>query len=148
MSLIIVLLNPTSSEKDKDVHSSLVHAAVLVLNLMNSAQEAVKDAPHMVEEVVTAVVTLFLMVADITDLMMTMIVRMTMVTTMPHYQACKYSEEEQEADVSVVLLVQEVVQARTLSVSSILVLVVGHLLKSKCKLEATRLSVLKRSKEL
>jgi len=148
MFLIIVLLSPTSLDKVKDAPLSVVHAAAVALSLMSTALEAAKDVLHMAEEVVTVAVTLFLMVADTTNLMTIMIVRMTMLTTMPHYLACKYSEEEQEASVSLVLLAQEVVLARTLSVSSILVLVVAHLLNSKCKLEATRSSALKRSKEL
>jgi hypothetical protein len=138
MFLIIAMLSPTSSEKVKDAHSSLVHAAPVALNLMNSAQEAAKVVLHMVEEVDTAAVILSLIIADIIDPLKIMIVRMMMLTTMPHYPVCKCSEEEQEASVSLVLLVLEVAAARILSVSSTLVLEVGHPPKLKSKLEAIK----------
>jgi hypothetical protein len=96
-------LNLTSSAKDKDAHSSLAHAAVQAPNSMTSVLEAEKDVLHMVEVVVTAAVTLCLIVADTTLLVKTMIVRMMMLTTMLLYPAYKCSAEQQEANVSLVL---------------------------------------------
>jgi len=142
------MLSLTTSVKDKDAHSSLAHAAVLAPSSMISAQEAAKDVLHMVEVVVTAAVTLCLTVADTTLLVLTLIVIMMMVITMLLYPAYKCSAEEQEANVSLVLWLQRAVLAKTLSVSSTLVLEVAHPLNSQSKLEATVSPAPKKSKEL
>jgi len=148
MFLTIAMLNLTSSVKEQDAHSSLVLAAALVPNLMISAQVAARDVLPLVEEVVTATVTLYLITADTTNLVKIMIVRMMMLTTMLLYPAFKCSAEKQEASASLVLSALEVAAARTLSASSTLVQEVVHPLNSKCKLEATLSPVLKKDKEL
>jgi len=99
----MTLLNLTSSGKDKDAHSSLALAAALALDSMTTAQEAARDVLHMVEVVATATVIPYLITADTTNLIKTMIVRMMMLTTMLLYPVFKYSAEELEANVSLVL---------------------------------------------
>jgi len=144
--LTITMLSLTSSVKDKDAHSSLAHAAVLAPSSMTTAQAAARDALHMVEEVDTVRVTHCLTIADITTLVKTMTVRMMMVITMLLYPVSKYTVDQQEANVSLVLWLQRVALARTLSVSSTVVLEVVLLLNLKYKLEITRLFALKKNK--
>jgi len=97
------MLSLISSAKDKDAHSSQAHAAALVPSLMITVLEVARDALLMVEEVDTVRVTLCLTIADITTLVKTMIVRMIMVITMLLYPVSKYSVDQQEANVSLVL---------------------------------------------
>jgi len=98
--LTTTMLNPTSSVRDKDAHSSLV---ALVLIMTNSVAEVAEDAPQLVEVVATAAVILSLMDADTTLLMKTTTARTLMVKIMPDSPALKFMEDLLEASVSLVL---------------------------------------------
>jgi len=115
--------------KDKDVPSLEILAPAIMPNLMNIVKEAAEDVPHMVEEVVTAEVILFLKVANTTPLTPITIVRMRTVLIMPLSLNYKASDEIQAVNVSVVPSPpsDKIQLSRDLSASSTLVLEVDQI---------------------
>jgi len=98
--LTMHMLNLTSTEKAKDVHSLLVLPAAL----MNSAIQATEDALLLVEEVVHATVTPSSVVdAKPSVPLKNTTVKMKMVKIMLDFLTCKPTEEVLEASASLVL---------------------------------------------
>jgi len=135
------MLNLSPSDKDKDVASSLVPAAVLP-SMMNTAQEAVEDVLPQVMLVAHATRILRLTDSDITTLARTIIAKMPMLKTTPDFPTLKSTEEVLEVHASLVLLVAPAHQLHLLvSASSILALALDQALNSQSKLVPSQFSV-------
>jgi hypothetical protein len=110
------MLNLTGLDKEKVAHSSQALAQVPVSTSMSTASQAQEDVLPMVVEVVHAQVTPKLMDADTSSQVKVMTVKTPMLITMLDSPVYKLSEEELEADVSLVLFL--VAQAALLLVSA------------------------------
>jgi len=128
------MLNLTGLDKEKVAHSLVALAQAPVSTTMSTASQAPEDVLPMVVEVVHAQVTPKLMDAEPTNQVKVMTVKTPMLITMLDFPAYKPSEEELEADVSLVLF-HPLAQAALLlvSASSILAVDLVMILNSEFK---------------
>jgi hypothetical protein len=127
------MLNHTGLDKDKDAHSLQALAQALASTLMSTANQAQEDVLPMVVEVVHAQVTPKLMDADTSSQVKVMTVKTPMLITMLDSPVYKLSEEELEADVSLVLFLLAQAALLLVSASSIVAVDQALILSSSSK---------------